>query len=252
MTVRDGRAERERTYAQIFKEACEAERVIQNGLRRHSHDDTRHVDVWIHDGSIRPAMADTVIRAIHAAPHAETIHVHIHSPGGDVLQALHIIAALWGSNAKVTAYATAACSAALIIFTACDRRIAHPQARFLSHSPSNASQSRLDQVTEVKNRIFQRAGLSQPVMTTLRDQGDKHRDFSAQEALAAGIATRVESFPLRGRPPDVLAAERSFDRQTPEGREAIRVRIQRKRNASARRPKPIAEWPAIPAGLTIC
>jgi ATP-dependent protease ClpP protease subunit len=202
-SVRSQSEEDSRDWATLLDEYVEAEKIIQCGLRAKSVPtalDCVGVTVFAF-GEVDQKLAHAITSEIHRHPHAEHITIRIHSGGGNVRAAYMIIGALRGHGAPVRALATQAGSAALTIFLACHERVAHSRSTFLHHKTAGGTARSRDEISIIKNKLFASVGITSPALTAyLKDIGEAGRSFSAAEALATGVATKVQAFRLIDAP----------------------------------------------------
>lgn len=137
-----------------------------------------------------------------AALTADTIHLRINSPGGDVFGARAIVAALRGSGAKVIAHIDGlAASAATFIAANCDAVHMADGAFFMIHQASTftwgnsadlrETASLLDKVdATIVNDYVRRTGLPEQ---QIRDWMAAETWFTAEEAKASGFVDQIVS-----------------------------------------------------------
>jgi ATP-dependent protease ClpP protease subunit len=223
--LRNQTQEDARDWATILDEYVAAEKIIHAGLRARSEPtslDCIGVTVFAF-GSIDQKLAHAITAELHKRPHAEHITLRLHSSGGCVRSAYMIIGALRGHGAKVRALATQAGSAALQIVLACHERVAHPRGEFLHHKSQGGTARSRDEIAVIKNKLFADVGVTSPAVTALlKDLGEAGRSFSAADALAIGVATRVENFRLIDAPEKFGGGElRRMRREKREAAEAL-------------------------------
>jgi ATP-dependent Clp protease protease subunit len=131
---------------------------------------------------------------------ADTIHLHINSPGGDVFEARAMVAAIGASKAAVVAHIDGlAASAASYVATACDEVQIADGAFFMVHNAwsfamGNATDMRatadlLDKIdASIVNDYMRKTGKDE---ATVKAWMDAETWFSAQEAVDNGFADAV-------------------------------------------------------------
>ena len=134
----------------------------------------------------------------------DDITLRIHSPGGDVYDALAITNAIKSHRARVTTVVEGlAASAASFIAQAGDRIIIRPNAEMMIHDPAGGVRGNPEQVSEYA-KWLDRAGdniaaiYADRAGGTVADWRQAMRDetwYSADEAVAAGLADETHSDP---------------------------------------------------------
>ncbi|UTN92923.1 capsid maturation protease [Gordonia phage Finkle] len=137
-----------------------------------------------------------------AALDVDEITLRIHSPGGDVYDALAITNALKGHRANVTAVIDGlAASAASFIAQAADTIVIRPNAEMMIHDPSGGVRGNPEQVAEYA-KWLDRAGDNIAAIYADRAGGDvadwraamkAETWYSADEAVSAGLADETHA-----------------------------------------------------------
>lgn len=136
-----------------------------------------------------------------AALDAEQINLRINSPGGSVFDGIAIMNAIAGHPAAVTAYVDGlAASAASFIAIAADSVVMRPGAEMMIHDAWGISVGNAEDMAAMAEQLDRTSGtLAQLYADKSGGTADEMRDlmraetwFSADEAVEAGLADRVE------------------------------------------------------------
>lgn len=142
----------------------------------------------------------SVIDAISQAGDAQTLHVHINSPGGDVFEARAIMAAIGRFAGKTIAHIDSLCaSAATSIALSCGEVVMSEGAFFMIHNASGMAWGDKTELREtadllekiegaIVNDYVQKTGKTAEEVAALMDA---ETWFSAQEALDSGFVDSV-------------------------------------------------------------
>lgn len=148
------------------------------------------------------------------------IHLHINSPGGEVTEGVAVLNVLKNHPARVVAYVDGlAASAASFLAVGCDELVMCPNTELMIHEPwglcvGNSDDMRslagvLDHMADNIASIYQ-----QKAGGTVEDWRDVMRAetwYSAQEAVAAGLADRVANVGDNETDEDADKAKARFD-----------------------------------------
>jgi ATP-dependent Clp endopeptidase proteolytic subunit ClpP len=166
--------------------------------------------------------ADDFVRDLKGL-NASQINLHLSSPGGSVFDGIAIMNALRAHQADVTVYVDSlAASIASVIAMAGDRVVAMPASEFMIHEASGlcvggASDLReladlLDRQSDKIAGIYaERAG---GTVEEWRAAMERETWYSAEEAVAAGLADEVAELPRKGadtRQEEAVAARAEWD-----------------------------------------
>ena len=168
-----------------------------------------------------------LVQALASLPDEVTaVDVHINSYGGDCSEGIAIHNALKGCGRKVSTYVDGfACSIASVVFMAGSERVMGPASMLMVHDPwmdvcGNAEELRhaaegLDAVAEASRAAYLDGTAVDPGWLDSAMRAETW--LTAEDALDAGLATRVESADARrpaacarvsGRVADALRGER--------------------------------------------
>lgn len=177
-------------------------------------------EVWIYDEiGYWGTSAQEFVAELNAIK-ASKVDVHINSPGGEAFDGLAIYQALRNHPAHITTYVDAlAASAASFIAMAGDERIIAPHASLMIHDAfglciGNAAemakmQDDLARLSDNLAAIYaSRAGGE---AATWREAMRAETWYSAEEAVATGLAHRVQVDEKAAEKPDTPAAKNSWD-----------------------------------------
>ena len=99
--------------------------------------DKHHTDIYITDGIEEPSSYNEMCHTLRAADRADTVTIHLNTPGGIIDSAFMIVDAIKSSKATVTAYLSGTvASAGTIIALACDKLIVSDHTSWMSHNYS--------------------------------------------------------------------------------------------------------------------
>lgn len=154
-----------------------------------------------------------------SAIESDSITVRVNSPGGDVFEGIAILNALRNHKARITVYVDGlAASAASFIAMAGDEVVMCRNAEMMIHDAwgycsGNAAEMRkmaadLDRVSDNIASIY--AERTDTTAAEWRDVMKEEAWYSADEAVAAGLADRVEAKPT-SEPDEEVDAKASFD-----------------------------------------
>lgn len=145
--------------------------------------------------------ADSFVQALDGIT-ASTIELHVNSPGGDVFEAVAIMNALRRHPARVEAYVDgmAASAASYIVVGGADEVVMAPGSELMIHNPRMVTYGdahlhrhgadRLDKIAGDLAAIYAAKGGGDPA--TWREAMDAETWYTAQEAVDAGLADRIE------------------------------------------------------------
>lgn len=142
----------------------------------------------------------SVIDAVNQAGDAETLHVYLNSPGGDVFEGRAIMAALGRFNGKTVAHIDSLCaSAATSIALACDEVEMSAGAFFMIHNASGMAWGDKTDLRETANLLEKVEGsiIADYTTKTGKDAAeiialmDAETWFTADESLANGFVDRI-------------------------------------------------------------
>lgn len=172
------------------------------------------IDSW---GGFWGVSAREFIEALASLPDTTTeIRLHINSPGGEVYEAIAINNALKNHPARVVAVVDGlAASAASFIASAADETVMGQNTELMIHDawgiavgPAEDMRYMADRLDSLSNNI---AGMYQRkaggTVEDWRAVMVEEKWYSAEEAVAAGLADRVEG----DQPDDVAQARAAFD-----------------------------------------
>lgn len=169
----------------------------------------------------------------------DTLTVRVNSPGGDVYEGLAIMNALRAHSATVTAVVEglAASAASFIAVGGADRVVMRPTAELMIHDAmsfvgGNAAEmgrvvTDLERISNNLASVYATRGGGDPAEWRERMRAETW--FSADEAVAAGLADAVED----GRPVAALAASRFSNHFKFQGRRDAPAPAIRKENSMA-------------------
>lgn len=138
------------------------------------------------------------------------LDVHISSPGGEIFQGIAIMTALQSHSAYVTVYIDSlAASIASVIAQAGDKRIIAPAAEMMIHNASGMCVGTAKDMRELADVLDRQTAKIASIYAdraggrrdTWRNRMDAETWFSAEEAVAAGLADEVGKPKRRTEPP---------------------------------------------------
>lgn len=114
---------------------------------------------YLDEAIVAPAYYRCMIQTLLSCQEGDLVEIHINSPGGRLDSAKAIINAITNSKAVITGVLNSeACSAAGLIFLACDNQAVMPDATFMSHQPTygltGPAVDNKSQVDFYTNRIY--------------------------------------------------------------------------------------------------
>jgi ATP-dependent protease ClpP protease subunit len=177
-------------------------------------------DVWIYDEISQLGVTADAFQATLAGITAREINLHVHSPGGNVFDAIAIYNSLRYHPARVTARVEGlAASAASIIVQAADKRVMMDHSQMMIHNTRvdimNASAAEMD---EIKDLLLRQDNVLAGIYHERTKGGAKKLEkilaamsaetwFTAEEAVAFRLADSVESPKFQGEPTDAEGDE---------------------------------------------
>lgn len=216
------------------------------------------IDSW---GDVWGVSAKEFVAAVDALPADTTeIRVHINSPGGEVFEAVTILNAVRRHSAKFTAIVDGlAASAASFLAAGADETVMAANSTLMIHDTwgiciGNAEDMRstayvLDQLSDSVASIYavKTGGTTEEWRAAMRSESW----YTAEDAVAAGLADRVEEAPTapvnsfdlsifkaEHREPPAGVAELEKRDQGPDPRSTeVRARYERRHALNARRPE---------------
>jgi ATP-dependent Clp endopeptidase proteolytic subunit ClpP len=166
--------------------------------------------------------ADEFVRDIRSL-NASQINLHLSSPGGSVFDGIAIMNALRAHQADVTVYVDSlAASIASVIAMAGDRVVAMPASEFMIHEASGLTVGNADDMREMADLLDRQSDKIAAIYAE-RAGGDveawraamkQETWYSAEEAVAAGLADEVAELPRKGagtRQEEAVAARAGWD-----------------------------------------
>ncbi|PRQ10625.1 hypothetical protein C1Y63_10550 [Corynebacterium sp. 13CS0277] len=183
--------------------------------------------------------ADEIYYDLEELGDIERINLHLNSPGGDVYAGLTFMSWLQKHPARVVGYVEgmAASAASVIAVGACDELVMRPHADLMIHDAwtwvdGNAEQlgravERLEKISGTLAEIYAAKAGGTPEFW--RERMREETWYSADEAVAAGLADRVED--ARAGAPAVV------ERVAADARRVVRDRYKYSGRAAAPAPK---------------
>lgn len=188
---------------QLYRDNAKREKVVAN-LVRNGDEATIYVydviDAYWGIGAL------AVINQIAQAGYAQTLHVRINSPGGDVFEGRAIMAAIRAFPGQTIAHIDSLCaSAATSIAIACDEVEMSEGAFFMIHNASGAEygdkavlRATADLLEKVEGAIVNDyTGKTGKDAAEIIAMMDAETWFDAAEALAAGFVDRIAASPAK-------------------------------------------------------
>lgn len=183
---------------QLLRDNAGREKRPTNAVRNGAE-----ASIYIYDviDSYWGVSALAVIDAINAAGDAETLHVHINSPGGDVFEGRAIMAAIARFKGKTIAHVDSlAASAATSIALACSEVVMAEGAFFMIHNASGLAWGDKTVMRETADLLEKVEGsiVNDYTTKTGKDEAqvrawmDAETWFTAAEALENGFVDRVD------------------------------------------------------------
>ncbi|MFG3702389.1 head maturation protease, ClpP-related [Micromonospora sp. NPDC047620] len=201
------------------------------------------IDSW---GDFWGVSAKEFVRALDEIPDVHEIRLHINSPGGEVWEGIAILNALRNHPARVVAVVDGlAASAASFIATGADEVVMGRNTELMIHDAwglaiGNAADmrdlaSRLDKISDNIASVY--AAKAGGTVESWRAAMLAETWYSAEEAVAAGLADRVE-----GAEPDV-DAKNAFDLSVFKhaGRAQAPEPVMPREDPPAPQPEPVAD-----------
>lgn len=191
-----------------------------------SADDPDTTDVMVYDsiGGWMGMWADEFIEQIGAVTTSK-INLRLNSPGGSVFEGIAIANAIRQHPANVTVYVdSVAASIASVIALAGDRLVMMPQSQLMVHNASGACYGDASEMTKMADLLDKQSrniaeAYAQHTGRPLAEWQqfmDAETWFSAEEALAVGLADevvpmRAKSAPAEENEPVAAQMQRSWD-----------------------------------------
>lgn len=179
-------------------------------------DDADATDIYVYDsiGGWFGMYADEFIRDLKAVA-TKNINLRINSPGGSVFDGVAIANAIRSHPADVTVFVDGlAASIASVIALAGNKLVMMPQTSFMIHDASGGCHGNAAEMEYMRNLLDKQsdniaAAYAAAAGGTVEDWRAKMKDetwYTAEEAVAAGLADEVMAVPKKGESADDSAA----------------------------------------------